>query len=219
MKNIILLAIIITGYSQIHAQIKATTESGNTVILHKNGTWEYYEAGMDKTQAPSETAIVTTVATTALNIDTTANIKSERFELFNDVSPKMARYFGEEKGKVRCYSTFANKKGQILLSFEINIPVGDGYRYFGRTLEEQSIILELDNDLKITIPITEDLDTKYMDKWNQSYFTGSGIISEKDLNSILNSQLENVFIDWKKNPETYRVTNGDILKKSIKEIL
>lgn len=214
MKKLLLLFIFIAGYSQINAQIKATTETGNTVILYPNGTWKYCEAGI---QAP---AIKTTEATvTTLDIDTTANTKSEHFELFNDVSPKMAKYFGKEKGKIRCFSTLYNNKGQVQLRFEINVPVGDANRYFGRTLANQTITLTLKNDREIKIVLTKETDVKFIDKWNQSYFIGTGIINRNDLNAILQSPLEKVFIDWMKNPETYEVEDSSALQKALKEIL
>nr|WP_321450739.1 hypothetical protein [uncultured Carboxylicivirga sp.] len=223
MKNLFLLALILLGATQIKAQIKATTESGNTVILYKNGTWEYYEAGMETTTTPSQAAPVTTPAVTSttpiVTIDASKEATSERFELFYEVSPRMARFFGEEKGKIRCNSTISNQKGQFLISFEINVPVGDANRYFGPSLKERSITFELSNNTKIEIPITEGISEKWMDKWNQSYYVGSGILSNDDVKAIATNPITNVYIDWKKFPENYKVADKTVLQTAVKEVL
>ncbi len=221
MKQIILIAITLFTFSQINAQIKAKTESGNTVILYKNGTWEYYEAGAEIKQ-PEKTApavIPAAVAATAIVIDKTATKSSERIELFNCVSPKLSKYFGEEKGKIRCYSSLSNDKGVLTIRFELNAPVGDGYRYFGRSLEERSITLILDDDKEINIPIDQQIEEKFIDKWNQSYFIGAGTLSEDELNAIYHSSLYKIKVDWKKNPEVYDVENKKLLQETLKEVL
>nr|WP_321408288.1 hypothetical protein [uncultured Carboxylicivirga sp.] len=215
MKNLLITVLIILGSVQLKAQIKATTETGNTVILHKNGTWEYFEASTEETpkqEAPAK------ALPTAITIDTTKDATSERFELFYEVSPRMARFFGEEKGKIRCNSTIKNQEGRFLISFEINVPVGDANRYFGPSLAERSITLELSNEQNIVIPITENISEKWMEKWNQSYYIGSGFLSEADLSSIAENPVINVYIDWKKYPENYKVNNKSILQNAINEV-
>ena len=218
MKNLFLLALVLLGTTQLKAQIKATTETGNTVILHKNGTWEYYEAGMEES-TPQETPVQLVVTTPALNIDATKEASSDRHELFYEVSPRMARFFGEEKGKIRTHATISNHKGQFLISFEINVPVGDANRYFGPTLAERSITLELSNDVDIVIPITENISEKWMDKFNQSYYLGGGFLSHDNIKAIMANPITNIYIDWKKHPENYKVSNKSVLQTAIKEVL
>jgi len=218
MKNLFFLALVLLGGTQLKAQIKATTETGNTVILHKNGTWEYYEAGMEESTQP-KTPVQPAVTAPILNIDVTKEATSDRYELFYQVSPRMARFFGEEKGKIRTHATISNHKGQFLISFEINVPVGDANRYFGPTLKERSITLELSNNLDIVIPITENISQKWMEKFNQSYYLGGGTLSKEDVKAILQNSITNVYIDWKKYPENYQVSNRSVLQTALKEVL
>lgn len=217
MKQFILIALILFSFSQIEAQIKATTESGNTVLLHKNGTWEYYEASTEQKSANPQVATASTTAT--ITIDNTVTKESERFELFNTISPKMAKYFGEEKGKIKCYTTITNNKGEVTIRFELNAPVGDGYRYFGRSLEGRNITLFLNNDKEISLTINQQTEERFLDKWNQSFFIGACQLSKDDINILYHENLLKLDVDWKKNPETYEIENKKRIQEALKSVL
>ncbi|MCU4177513.1 hypothetical protein [Carboxylicivirga sp. N1Y90] len=220
MKYTFLLTATLFIALQLTAQEKAVTESGKTVILFDNGTWQYEEAlkqavsKLEDTTAPLSAAAVSTLA-----IDNTVDKKSERSELFYEVSPKMAKYFGDEKGKNRCFVTCFNNKGDVSIKFEINIPVGDGNRYFGLSLKERVITLELTNGNSLPLSITESVEEKFLDKYNQSFFIGAAKLSKEEVAQLLASPIEEVHIDWKKNPETYDTQRTKIIQEAIKEVI
>lgn len=220
MKFILLLTLVLIFSTQLHAQEKAITKSGKTVILFDNGTWQYEDALKQAVSKLEDTAVPTTAAAvSSIVIDNTIDKKSERKELFHEVSPKMAKYFGKENGKIRCYASINNNKGDVSIKFEFNVPVGDGNRYFGTSLKDRSITLELTDGQSISLIITEAVVEKFMDKYNQSFFIGGAKLSKEQLSLLYTSLVSKVHVDWKKNPEVYDAQRSSAIQDAIKDIL
>ncbi len=224
MKHLILIIAALALLSSAKGQnIKAITQHGETVVLYENGTWKYEKDLQDGSN--SQATIVPGTSTpkaatvTTLTIDKSKEVTSDRIELCNAVSKKLSRFFGEEKGRVRCFVTTSNIKGEVLINFEFMIQIGDANRYFGYTAQDRNITLHLTNGQTVTTSFSKNVEEKFIEKWNASYYKASAVIAEEDIYKLLRNPLQKMTVDWKKRAEEYIVDNASGLQLSIAEIL
>ena len=85
MKKLILFSLSIVCFMLTTAQERAITQSGKNVVLFDNGTWQLEIA------APQTRIVKDTILR-----------KTENTELFYSVSSKLSRFFGDEKGRIKC---------------------------------------------------------------------------------------------------------------------
>ena len=211
MKFLLYLAAFVCLPTITFAQIKAITETGQSVVLFENGTWQY-----EKSDTPTT---VSTPLTPKKRINDTIMATSGNVQLFNDVSKRLAHFFGEEKSKIKCTTQCTNNKGKVSLSFEFLVPVGDANRYFGNSLQERTITLQLGDGKMITTTISENSTQKFIDKWNISYYKGSCVLSSDHIESLLHQPVIRMTVNWKKRVEEYQISTSDVLQKVLTEVL
>ena len=204
--------------------VKAITQHGETVVLFENGTWKY-EKDLDKvnvttpTSAPSAVAPVTAPAIGNVGIDDSKEATSEKKELFNAVSKKLSRFFGDEKGRVRCSAAATNTKGEISLDFEFMMPIGDANRYFGVTVLGRTVSFQLSDGSVISKTFTTNIEEKFIDKWNVSYYKAGITLNKDDVSKLLRNNALRMTIDWKKVEEEYIFDNVTGLQIMLAEVL
>ncbi|MCU4156808.1 DUF3157 family protein [Carboxylicivirga sp. A043] len=225
--TIILFALLAIAINTNAQTVKAITQHGETVVLFENGTWKY-EKDIQQTTPPTTNGAVAAaapVATTATpeiahsGINATKEATSEKTEIYNAVSKKLSRFFGEEKGRVRCSATASNNKGTISLNFEFMMQLGDANRYFGYSAKDRTMTLELSDGTSITGTFTEGIEEKFIEKWNVSYYKAGIILSEQDVVKLLQNNTIRMTIDWKKLEEEYQIDNIEGIKQLLIEVI
>lgn len=223
MKYLFILFIFLSATVNISAQtVKAITQFGETVVLFENGTWKYEkDLSTDSSVTsvvPAVVAVAPTVSST-ITIDNTKELTSEKTDLFNTVSKKLARFFGEEKGRVHCTVSATNTKGEVCLNFEFMMPVGDANRYFGYTSADRPVSIHLVDGTVINSTFTKNIEEKFIDKWNVSYYKASIILSGEQVNQLIWSDAIRLTVNWKKTEEEYNIEHTKALKNSLSEVI
>ncbi|MBR8537346.1 hypothetical protein KDU71_17395 [Carboxylicivirga sediminis] len=224
MKHLFILLILLTATCAASAQtIKAITQYGETVVLYENGTWKY-EKDLENKASQSQVDTPVTVAPVAttpkvISVDDTKNTTSEKVEIMNAVSKKLARFFGEEKGRIRCSASATNNNGEVFINFEFMMPLGDANRYFGYTAEERTVHLILSNGAELTNTFTHNIEEKFIDKWNVSYYKASILLSKEDIAQLLINNTMRLKVDWKKIEEEYTIDNIEGIKTILTEVI
>jgi hypothetical protein len=224
MKHIIILLAFIAIASNSNAQtVKAITQHGETVVLFENGTWKY-EKDINQSEAqtvetPAATPVAPVAAIGAVKIDANKEVTADKVEIYNAVSKKLSRFFGEEKGRVRCSATATNNKGKISLNFEFMMQLGDANRYFGYSTKDRTMTLELSDGTKLTTTFTENIEEKFIEKWNVSYYKASVVLNEQDVDKLIQNNTIRMTIDWKKIEEEYQIDKIDGIKQLLSEVI
>jgi len=214
---IVLLSISLTSSAQ---NIKAITQHGETVVLYDNGTWKYEKdlktSDSVNIKVPTAPAISTS---NNITIDVNKEATSEKLQLYNAVSKKLARFFGEEKGRVNCSATASNNKGEITLNFEFMMPVGDANRYFGYTAQDRGVSFLLADGTTISNSFTKDVEEKFIEKWNVSYYKASIVLTQDDVNKLIKNNTIRMTVSWKKTEEEYNMDQVTAIQTIIAEVL
>ncbi len=223
MKHLLILFVLSLATFSTSAQtIKAITQHGETVVLYENGTWKYEKDLQNEPVSPNVAAAVVPVAPTApatIVIDNSKELTSDKTDLFNAVSKKLARFFGEEKGRVHCAVSASNTKGEVCLNFEFMVPVGDANRYFGYTSADRPVSITLADGTVISSTFTKNIEEKFIEKWNVSYYKASIVLSSEDVNKLIWSDAIRVTVDWKKIEEEYNIEHTKALKNILSEVI
>lgn len=214
MKLIITTLLLCFLTLSLSAQIKAITQHGKTVILHENGTWEYENDKQENTPNHSSVSKIT-----ALNINDSIITTSSKEEIFNSVSKKLSRFFGKEKGKIKCIASCTNNKGEISMNLEFMASIGDANRYFGYSIEGRNITFHLDDGQNITSTLTDNIEQKFIEKWNISFYKGSCVLTKENIIELLNHKVTTITFDWKKTKEQYTVDTPNTIQNIIKQVL
>jgi hypothetical protein len=101
-----------------NAQIRATTESGNKVLLFDDGTWRYDESRAVGTSA----AVVAPTTKDDFSIDSTRVFETNVEDLFFQSSPRLTKFFGVDGSNIRCKVSCSNTKGLLRLHFRWEFP-------------------------------------------------------------------------------------------------
>lgn len=192
------------------AQVRATTESGNKVLLFDDGTWKYEEKKVTsdnkETTVEKEVALVAPIVLATIAIDSTKEFETETTELFNIPSTRLAKYFGEEKGKIRCKLSCSNNKGEIRIHYIWEVPVGDGVRYFGSCRAGTKMTFYMKDGQKIDLFVGEDSNIKAMEKYNFTAIYGATkALTNEELVALTSQPFRKIEVDWKKKPEDYEI--------------
>ena len=227
MKQFILLALLLAATQISFAQIRATTESGNKVLLFDDGTWKYEEKKVTQTTPVTPVAAVPAVATpvvtpaakSEINIDATKEVETELTEVFYTKSPRLVRYFGEDKGRVRCKMSCANTLGELTLKFSWDFQVGDGNRYFGYMKEGTKITIHMQDRQKLELFTAEDGNVRAMEKYNITNISGkTQALSQEQLAALMAQPVEKIEVDWKKKPEEYRMEDPNYFMANLPKV-
>lgn len=185
------------------AQVRATTESGNKVLLFDNGTWKYEEKSVSST---SEKTIVVPVVAAEVEIDASREIIQSFTEFFYMPSTRLAHYFGDEKGRIRCKLSCENVKGEVKINYMWEMPVGNGDRYFGYFRTGSKLTFHLQNGEEIELVAGEDSKIKARPEYNFTAITGATqALTQIQIASLLASPVRRFVVEWKKKPEVYEL--------------
>jgi len=220
MKHLFILFILfLTTVSSSAQIIKAITQHGETVVLFENGTWKYEKELQDSITSAKTPIPVTVTSLPLITIDNTKEVTSDRTDLFNAVSNKLARFFGEEKGRIRCSVSATNTKGEIAVNFEFIMPVGDADRYFGSTAADCPISLVLANGTVLNSTFTKNIEEKFNEKWNVSGYKASIVLTTDQVNQLLQSNAVRLSVSWKKTQEEYTIEHPEAIKEMLGKII
>lgn len=217
LRFIFLVAVLAFSLSS-YAQVRATTESGNKVLLFDDGTWKYEEKKLAATESkPVQEAVVAVpVVVPAIAIDSEKEFETEKTELFNLPSPRLVRYFGEQKGKIRCKLSCSNTAGVIQIHYMWEVPVGDGTRYFGYLKAGTKLTVHMQDGQKVELLVGEDSSIKAMEQYNFTAIYGAtkGLTNEQ-LQALTAQPFRKIEVDWKKKPEDYEIELSTYLMETL----
>lgn len=225
MMRFVLTLIVVLFSNIVMAQVRATTERGNKVILFDNGTWKYEEKKSDtqknndsKENNPVPAASVS--ATAKISVDNSIEVQTDYEILYTANSKRLERFFGEEKSKTRCKVSCSNNKGKVSLHFLWEFPVGDGNRYYGYLKEESLITLHLPGDQKLALRTAERATVQTREQFN---FTAikcyTKALTPEQLQVLLTQPILKFEVDWKKTPEVYEVDANNYFINKLPNIL
>lgn len=222
-----LLMLLVGG--KVSAQIRATTASGNKVLLFPNGTWKYDEGQLTKDTLPNPNpqpqqasvapASAATQASWSMKIDSSRVDSTLKVQIIDVSSPRLARFFGEEKGWMRCSAECVNEKGVISIRLEWAAAVGDANRYFGFMKDVKGVTFELANGQELKFQYNPGFQDHFFNNYNISYYSGSLTLTKNDIGALLSSPVENIKMDWKKAPEEYEVKNRQYFMNNLPKVL
>lgn len=220
MKHLFILFILfLTTVSSSAQIIKAITQHGETVVLFENGTWKYEKELQDSITSAKTPIPVTVLSLPPTTIDNNKEVTSDKTTLFNAVSNKLARFFGEEKGRIRCSVSATNSKGEIAVNFEFIMPVGDANRYFGDSSADCPISLVLANGTVLNSTFTKNIEEKFDEKWNVSCYKASIVLTTNEVNQLLQSNAVRLSVNWKKTKEDYTIEQPGAIKEILGKII
>lgn len=186
------------------AQIRATTESGNNVLLFNNGTWKYEEKHVTTGNETALTAGVLAAAT--IDIDSSKTFETEPKDLFYLPSPRLVKYFGESGGNIRCKLSCSNNLGVVKLHFKWEFPVSDGNRYFGKFDEGSIVTFTMDDREKVELVMGNESNLTIFEKNNYSMISNNSMPLTKTQIAALNAQpFRKMEVGWKKKSEDYDI--------------
>lgn len=223
MLRISLLFAIVGLFAQLaSAQVRATTASGNKVLLFDDGTWKYDETKASATTPAKEVqkVVVAPVLMANVEIDASREIIQPFTEFLYMPSKRLARYFGEEKGKVRCKLSCENVKGVVKINYMWEMTVGDGPRYFGYLKEGTTLDFHLQNGETVQLLVGADSKINAREQYNFTAISGSTQELHKDqLAALMASPVRKLVVDWKKRPETYELDFSPFFIENLPKVL
>lgn len=218
MKPLLLIVLMFTCTQLSFGQIRATTESGNKVLLFDDGTWQYEEkivASVEK-EAFKQVAVVAT----AVKVDSTETKTTDFKDVFYLPSPRLLKYFGEKGSYIRCKMSCSNHSGIVKIHFQWEIPLSDGTRYFGSFKAGTKITFHMLDGQKLDILIGEDGSIEQLEKYNYTTISGVSQQLTNEQIAILSAQsFRKIEVDWRKNPEVYNVELSRYLIEALALVL
>lgn len=216
-----ILLVAVLAISQISfAQVRATTESGNKVLLFDNGTWKYEEKTVATANEELAVAVVAAPALiTTVEVDATREITTPFTEFFYMPSKRLERYFGEVKGRIRCKLACENIKGVVKVNYMWEMAVGDGNRYFGSFKAGSKLTFYLQNGEKVELAVGEDSKRKSHESYNFTAISGTTQpLSEAQMSALLASPVRKLEVEWKKKPEVYDMDYSSYFIENLPEV-
>uniref|UniRef100_UPI00321694C5 hypothetical protein n=1 Tax=uncultured Draconibacterium sp. TaxID=1573823 RepID=UPI00321694C5 len=201
----LIVLVVLLGVAQIgYAQVRATTETGNKVILYDNGTWKYEEKTITQ-ETPAEVVPAPRPVSTIV-IDSTRRFITEPVAFLGLPSPILERYFGEEKGRIHCRLSCLNHTGSIRINYIWEIPVGDGHRYFGPFKAGSQITVHLQDGKKVVLFVGEDSTIDARPKYNFTAISGTTRpLTTDQIESLSSQPFRKLEVQWKKKTEIYEL--------------
>ena len=211
-----LLVLTLLFAAQIsYAQIRATTESGNKVLLFDDGTWRYDEnevRSVPLTEPVTKQDVLT-------EVDVTKDAETEATTIFYMQSPRLVRYFGEEKARIRCKLSCSNQKGDIRIHYHWDIQIGDGQRYFGFLRSGSSFTFHMLDGQKVLVGVGEDSKVEAIEKYNKTGISGfTQVLSPEQLSALLAQPVDKMEVDWKKKAETYELDKPNYFMETLPSV-
>ncbi|WP_297087717.1 hypothetical protein [uncultured Draconibacterium sp.] len=214
--HLIILLLFFTNVAK--SQVRATTESGNKVLLFDDGTWKYEEKKL--TSSVTEIAAVSPEIQPVLKIDSLKELSTEETELFYAESKRLSRYFGEEQGRIRCKVKCVNHLGELKILYHFDIRVADGERYFGYLKKGTKITLHLLEGQQLEFYTSVDVEIEGMDQYNLTKMFGvATLLSAEQVQILTVNPVLKMEIDWKKKSELYELNDSKFFIKTLPQIL
>ena len=204
LRTLVAIVFILAFTKLSFAQVRATTESGNKVLLFENGTWQYEEKLANAVEKSALTAGVAAVA--IIDVDSSRTFATEPKDLFYLPSPRLVRYFGEAGGHIRCKLSCSNSLGIVKVHFMWEFPVSDGNRYFGSFKEGSKVTLKMDDGQEVELIMGAESSLKRLEKQNYSVISNASQPLTKTQIAALSAQpFRKMEVEWKKKPEEYDI--------------
>ncbi len=200
------------------AQVRATTESGNRVLLFDNGTWKYDE----KSVAVVEESTVTTavIAAPLIVVDATKIVATNPEELFYLASPRLIKFFGEAGGKIRCKLRCSNDLGRVKVHFAWEFPVIDSERYFGWFAKGTKVKFTFYDGQMVEIVMGDERTEKKYATSNFSMMSNaSEPLTNAQIGMLTGQPIRKVEVGWKKNAEEYNFNKSVLLMEALSSVL
>lgn len=216
LRTLFFTVLIIAFANLSFAQVRATTESGNKVLLFDNGTWKYEEKSVNTAEESASTTEVAPVASVAaiatVEIDSSKSFATDSQNLFYQPSPRLVRYFGESGGNVRGKLSCSNSLGSVKIHFMFEFRVSDGDRYFGWLKEGSIVTFTMDDGQKLEVVLGDESDVKRFEKTNYSMIANASIpLTNSQLATLSGQPFSEIEVGWKKKPEAYDVDMPGLL--------
>ncbi len=192
----------------LFAQVNATTEEGKKVLLYENGTWEYVPEL--KSADMVEEAVL---------IDSTLNKESLMQTLFYDVSERLARFFGKEKGKVKGNAKVVFVNGVAKIVLQLDYPIADANRYYGKVEQGIKVVLHTSADQQIELFLNDQVQFKTVERYNYSSYTLEMELNAYQLQLLSKVPMNSIEIFWKKNTENYTISNKKLFIESLEGMM
>jgi len=200
------------------AQVRATTESGNKVLLFDNGTWQYEEKAVNT--AEESAAITELIEVATIDVDSTKVFATEPEELFYLPSPRLVKYFGDKGGNIRCKLNCSNNLGIVKVHVRWEFPVSDGERYFGWFKEGSKMTFTMDDGQMIELFMGDESDVKRYESTNYSMISNaSQPLTKMQIAVLCGQPIRKIEVGWKKNPEEYYVEIPRLLMDTLPTVL
>lgn len=205
MLRTLLFILLLFAFTKLSfAQVRATTESGNKVLLFDNGTWQYEEKPVSTVEKTVLTSEVVSVAN--IHVDSSRLIATEPKDLFYLPSPRLVRFFGESGGHIRCKLSCSNNLGVVKVHFRWEFPVSDGNRYFGWFKEGSKVTLTMDDGQTVELVMGDESSLKILEKKNYSTVSNaSQPLTKTQLAALCAQPFRKMEVGWKKKPEEYDI--------------
>ena len=204
LRTLVVIVFILALTRLSFAQVRATTESGNKVLLFENGTWQYEEKLVNTVEKSALTAGVVAVAT--IDVDSSKIFATELKDLFYLPSPRLVRYFGESGGHIRCKLSCSNSLGIVKVHFRWEFPVSDGDRYFGWFKEGSKVTFTMDDGQKVALVMGDESSLKRFEKTNYSKVSNaSQPLNKTQIAALCAQPFRKMEVGWKKKPEEYDI--------------
>ncbi len=204
LRSLFLIVLMLAFTKLSLAQVRATTESGNSVLLFDDGTWKYEEKTIDTAENSALTTGIVAVAT--IDVDSSITYATKPKDLFYLPSPRLVRYFGESGGNIRCKMSCSNSLGTIKIHFRWEFPVSDGNRYFGSFKEGSKVTFTMDDGQMVELVMGDESSLKILDKKNYSTISNdSQPLTKAQMAALCAQPFRKIEVGWKKKAEEYDV--------------
>ncbi|MCY1723313.1 hypothetical protein OU798_23385 [Prolixibacteraceae bacterium Z1-6] len=214
MRRLFVLVSLIFFTQLSFAQVRATTETGNKVILFDNGTWKYEEKTV--TQETPALTVVTIPSVPSVAVDSTREIETKPVSYLRLPSPILERYFGEEKGRIHCRLSCSNHLGDIQVNYSWEMPVGDGQRYFGSFKAGSKLTVHLLDGKKVELFAGEDSNVDARPKYNFTAIAGTTQpLSTAQIDALIVQPFRKLEVEWKKKTEVYEIEASDYFMENL----
>ena len=213
MLRILLLIFFLVAFTKLScAQVPATTESGNKVLLFDNGTWRYDEESINATENIALTSVLT------IHVDSSKEIATDLKELFYLPSERLVKYFGLSGGNIRCKLSCSNSFGMVKVHFMWEFPVSDGVRYFGWLKEGSKVTFTMDDGQMITLIMADESNMKSFENNYSMISNVSQSLTNEQLAALCARPFRKIAVEWKKKPEEYDVQSSRYLMDTLPKV-
>ena len=213
LRTLIVIIFLLSIIQLVVAQVRATTESGNKVLLFNDGTWQYEEKLVDSEE---QSALTAGANAATIDIDSSRVFATNPEDLFYLPSPRLVRFFGESGGHIRCKLSCSNSLGIVKVHFRWEFPVSDSYRYFGTFKEGSTVTFTMDDGQEVKLIMGDESSLKRYEKQNYSMITNaSQPLTKAQIAALITQSLDEIEVGWKKKPEKYDLERSRLLVNTL----